>query len=131
MTLKQPAPAPVLVHPVVRIWLVAEYCGSNFYTGWHLYLRETPGYQQRNEDGSWGWIRPGAIGRKHIVEFFATLGIELKSDWTCPEYGCAEFVKRYPLKGRKVWGEKRGGVEVLKDYWGTLAIYTPNKRSIP
>lgn len=126
-TIEQQTPAPVLVQPVVRRWLVAEYCGHDIYMGWHLYLRDTPKYQTRNEDGSWGWIRPRAIKRNRIVEFFATLGIELKGDWTCPEYGLAEFVKRYPLKGRKIWGETRGGVEVLEDYWGTLALYTPNK----
>lgn len=124
-------PAPVLVQPVVRRWLIAEYCGHDIYMGWHLYMRENPGYQQRNENGDWGWIRGPVWGHRsrgnRVVEFFVrAFGIELKGDWTCGDYGLAEFVKRFPLKGRKIWGEKRGGVEVLEDYWGTLALYTPN-----
>ncbi len=121
----KPEAKPDSVQRLVRRWLVAEYCGHDIYMGWHLYLRDSPGYQKRNADGSWGWIRLGAIGRKYIVEFFATLGIELKGDWSRPEDGCAEFVKRYPLKGRKVWGEKRGGIEVLEGYYGELTK-TPN-----
>jgi hypothetical protein len=109
------------------VWLVAEYCGHNFYMGWHLYERENPGYQKRNANGDWGWVRPGDIGACHVVEFFKTLGITLQGDWTCPEYGIAEFVKRYPLKGRRVWGERRGGVEVTRGYWDDLALYTQNK----
>lgn len=111
---------------VVRRWLVAEYCGHDLFTGWHLYLRDDPGYQKPNNDGGWGWIRHGSIRRDYIVAFFATLGIELKGDWSCPEYGCAEFVKRYPLKGCKVWGERRGGVQVIEDYWGDLTLHPPN-----
>lgn len=101
--------------------------------GWHLYLRETPKFQQRNKDGDWGWVRGPVWPRDRVgnrmVLFFASLGIELKGDWTCPEDGCAEFVKRYPLKGRKSWGEKRGGVEVLEGYWGDLKLYKPNTES--
>lgn len=114
------------LHHLVRRWLVAEYCDSNFYSGWHLYLREKPGYQTRNKDGGWGWIR--SLNNDKIVAFFATLGIELKEDWPCPEYGLAEFVKRYPLKGRKVGGEKRGGVKVLVGEWGDLTL-APNDES--
>lgn len=106
----------------VRKWLVAEYCGHDIYMGWHLYLRDHPGYQKRNSDGNWGWIRLGSLARRRVVAFFATLGIELKGDWSCPEYGIGEFVKRFPLPGRKVWGKRRGGVEVLEAYWGDLSL---------
>ena len=129
--LERQTPAPVLVQPVVRRWLVVEYCGHDIYLGWHLYLRNDPGYQKRNKDGGWGWVRGPVWERdrrgNRMVEFFArSFGIDLKGDWSCGHYGLDEFVKRYPLKGRKIWGEKRGGVEVLEDYWGTLALYTPN-----
>ena len=118
-------------HQRARRWLVAEYCGHDIYMGWHLYIRDNPGYQKRNQDGGWGWIRGPVWDRdrknNRMVKFFSeAFGIELKGDWTCPEHGCAEFVKRYPLKGRKVWGEKRGGVEVLEGYWGDLLLFTPN-----
>lgn len=118
----------------VRHWLVAEYCGHDFYTGWHLYLRDDPGYQKRNADGDWGWIR-GPVwprnekGNKIVAFFAAAFGIALKGDWTCPQDGCAEFVKRFPLPGRKVWGERRGGIEVTEGYWGDLALYTPNDQA--
>ena len=109
------------------MYLIAEHCDADFYTGWHLYLRETPKYQTPNSNGSWGWIRSGDLIAPRIIEFMASLGINLFGDWTCPEYGLAEFVKRYPLSGRRIWGEKRGGVEVLQDRWGTLDLYTPTQ----
>lgn len=36
--------------------------------------------------------------------------------------GLVEFVKRFPLPGRKVWGERRGGVRVIQGYWGDLTL---------
>lgn len=108
-------------------WLIAEYCSHPIYLGWHLYLRDDPRYQKRNQDGGWGWIRGPAWDRDRkgnkIVEFFSSaLGIDLQDDWTCPQHGLAAFVKRFPIKGRKVGGEKRGGIAVLEDYWGNLTI---------
>lgn len=110
----------------VRRWLVAEYCGHDLFMGWHLYLRDSPKYQTRNADGEWGWLRSGDLAARKIVAFMASLGIKLTRDWSCPEYGPAEFVKRHSLPGRKVWGETRGGVEVLEDHWGNLTLYSPN-----
>lgn len=114
-------------------WLVAEYCGHDIYSGWHLYLRDDPGFQKRNADGDWGWIRgpvwPDRKGNRFVKFFQEAFGIELKGDWTCPEYGLAEFAKRFPLPGRKVWGERRGGVEVTVGEWGDLALYSARQRT--
>jgi hypothetical protein len=113
-----------------RMWLIAEYCGHNFYMGWHLYLRDNPGYQKRNADGNWGWVRPGDRGTWDVVKFFEALGIELKGDWSRPEDGCAEFVKRFPMPGRKVWGKRRGGIRVSVGYWGDLRRIQPKTKRV-
>jgi hypothetical protein len=122
-----------LTPPLVRRWLVAEYCGHDIYMGWHLYLRDDPGYQKRNKDGGWGWLR-GPVwerdraGNKIVAFFAAAFGIDLQGDWSCGRYGLSEFVKRFPLPGRKVWGERRGGIEVMEDYWGNLALFRPTEQ---
>lgn len=66
--------------PRVVKWLIAEYCPSPFYMGWHLYLRDSRGVQRRNKNGDWGWIR-----RPHESSAGALLkqlGCEITSDGT-------------------------------------------------
>jgi len=104
-----------------RCWLVAEYCGHDIYTGWHLYLRDHPGYQKRNKDGDWGWLRR-LDGDKKVQEFFTSIGITLKGDGTRDADGLMEFAQRFPLPGRKVWGKRRGGVRVTEARCGELAL---------
>jgi hypothetical protein len=92
------------------MFLIAEYCDSNFYMGWHLYFRDNKLFK-RNNDGGWGWInRPRE--NLEIMEFMASLGITIKGDGTCDDDGISEFAKRFPLKGRKCGGKIRGGVEI-------------------
>lgn len=123
---RQPLPAESEGAGGVK-WLIAEYCGHYILMGWHLYLRDDPGYRKRNKDGGWGWIR-GPVwerdrdGNKVVAFFAASFGIDLKGDWSCGEYGLADFVKRFPLPGRKVWGERRGGVRVIQGYWSDLTL---------
>jgi len=95
-------------------WLVAEYCGHDYFMGWHLYLRDTPGYQERNKDGGWGWLRKAGGAR----EFLESIGCPITGDGSMDSDGIAAFARRYPLPGKRVWRKKRGGVLVVLDYWG-------------
>lgn len=120
------------LHAVVRRWLIAEYCGHDIYMGWHLYLRDHPGYQRRNQDGDWGWIAGVDIrrGRAGVVTKLLTdLGCEITGDGTTDTDGIARFAATYPLPGRKVWGKRRGGVEVQESQWGELTLYAPNAKN--
>jgi len=94
------------------MYLIAEYCNAKFYTGWHLYYRESKSFK-RNSDGGWGWIRR-PYKDDDITEFLLSLGIIIRGDGTCDDDGIAEFAKLFPLKGKKCGGKTRGGVEVIK-----------------
>jgi hypothetical protein len=91
------------------MWLIAERCDAEIYTGWHIYLRDSSDFR-RNADGSWGWIR----SRDHwllpsIHALLATMGIVMRprGDGTCDDDGYAEFARRHPL------GDGRGGIAVV------------------
>lgn len=103
-----------------KFWLIAEYCAHDFlYTGWHLYLRENKGYQRRNKDGGWGWLRRPQEGR--AAALLMSLGCAITGDGTTDSDGIAKFASLYPLKGKTVGGRRRGGCPVVvKD--GQLSI---------
>lgn len=92
------------------MFLIAEYCDANYYTGWHLYYRENKSFK-RNRDGSWGWIRRPREDET-ITKFLAALGIFITGDGTCDNDGIAKFAKLFPLKGKKCGGKIRGGVRI-------------------
>jgi hypothetical protein len=116
----------------VRRWLVAEYCGSNIFSGWWLYLRENPGYQKRNANGDWGWLQRRPFDLRHAFDLLKSLGCEVTGDGTMsnPPSGVAKFAKKYPLPGRRVWGKRRGGIEVVVGHYGELTPFSPNKDSL-
>ncbi len=88
------------------MWLVAERCDAEVYSGWHIYLREVS--DQRNAGGSWGWIRRGNWMLPSIREVLALLGIAMRpgGDGSCDDDGYAELARKHPL------GDGRGGVIV-------------------
>jgi len=74
--------------------------------GWHLYLRDNRAFR-RNSDGTWGWIRRPQE-EKWLMDFLDGLGITITGDGTCDHDGIAEFARRYPVKGRRCGGKRRG-----------------------
>lgn len=58
--------------------LIAEYCGGQFYMGWHLYYRQRAD-GSRNDDGEWGWIRRSSLLTHRIGELLS------KIDPQCPK----------------------------------------------
>lgn len=110
-----------------RMYLIAEYCDANFYTGWHLYLRDNNKRQQPNANGEWGWIRRIGVDRwgyrnaGDVLDFLATLGITIKGDGTCDDAGIGEFARRFPLGRQRIGGKPRGCVEVIvKGNWNIV-----------
>lgn len=102
------------------MYLIAEYCPGPFYMGWHLYLRENRVFK-RNRDGGWGWIRNSSFTREfRAIPFLKTLGITIEGDGTCDHDGVAEIARRYPIKGRRCGGKRRGCIEVDVDEWGNI-----------
>ena len=92
------------------MFLIAEYCDAIYYTGWHLYYRDSKSFKL-NSDGGWGWIRRPRENER-IKEFLLSLGIIFKGDGTCDDDGIAEFAKLFQIKGKKCGGKMRGGVEI-------------------
>lgn len=116
------------------MYLLAEYCGHNLFTGWHLYLRDNKNRQQRNADGDWGWVRwsewrEGRRGVEHPAQaVFDELGIKLKGDGTCDDHGYAELAKRFPIPRQRIWRRPRGCVEVVVDEWRRITL-APEQRA--
>lgn len=104
------------------LYLIAEYCPAQFYMGWHLYLRDSNKRQQRNADGSWGWIRSRDIKWTGVQRILDELGIVIKGDGTCDYDGIAEIARRFPLGRQRVGGKPRGCVELIQCDDGSLAI---------
>lgn len=106
------------------MFLIAEYCDHDFYNGWHLYLRDSKGRQQRNADGEWGWIR--RIGRRGESftgqAVLAELGITIRGDGTCDDDGIAEIARRFPIPRQRIGGKPRGCVEVVIDDEGRIRL---------
>lgn len=92
------------------MYLIAEFCDALYYTGWHLYFRDSKSVQ-RNNDGNWGWIRK-PYDNVAIVKFLTLLGITIRGDGTSDDDGIAKFAKRFPLKGKICGGRTRGGIEI-------------------
>lgn len=109
---------------MTHMYLIAEYCNAQFYTGWHLYLRDNNNRQQRNADGEWGWIR--GFGRRDsngpVRKFLASLGIQIRGDGTCDNDGIAEFAKRFSLGRQRIGGKPRGCLEVTVGEWGEIEL---------
>jgi hypothetical protein len=92
------------------MFLIAEYCDSPYYMGWHLYFRDSKLFK-RNKDGDWGWIHRPRENAK-LKDFLLSLGIVIRGDGTCDDDGIAKFAKMFPLNGKKCGGKVRGGVEI-------------------
>jgi hypothetical protein len=99
-----------------EMFLITEYCPSEIYTGWHLYLRDNNGRQQRNADGDWGWLCRGHYKQSRAHEFLATLGITVKGDGTCDGDGYAEVARRFPIPRQRIGGKPR-------HWWSAGAVY--------
>lgn len=111
-----------------KLYLITEYCGSEIYMGWHLYLRDNKNRQQRNADGGWGWIH--GVGRRgwettQAKKIFDQLGITITGDGSCDHDGLAELARRFPIPRQRIWKKPRGCVEVISDEWGRLALADP------
>ena len=107
----------------VRRFLIAEYCGSDLFGGWHLYLRDFR-KQQRNRDGGWGWIRGSQIRRypatyQWLHALLAEVGITINGDGTCDGDGVEQVSQMFPMRTRS-WGKQRGCIPVLCDECGRV-----------
>ena len=84
-----------------RIWIRPEYCGADFYTGWHLYARDRND-GSANDDGE--WLRRGLglhAGWKGLRDIGINLTRPMHPHSTPAEITAAtkfikEFVARYP-----------------------------------
>ena len=74
-TTKDEGQAIAAVHgptePLVRRWLVVEYCGHVLYRGHWFYLRRRR--RHRNPDGGWGWLHDDD-GLRQIAALLRSLG---------------------------------------------------------
>lgn len=102
------------------MYLITEYCEGPFYMGWHLYLRDSKGRQQRNADGEWGWIRRSDLRKPRAHEFLSALGIEITGDGSCDYDGYAEVARRYPIPRQRIGGKPRGCMPVIVGEWGEI-----------
>lgn len=112
------------------MFLISEYCGGTFYSGWHLYLRESAERQKRNSDGDWGWLRRD-WHEKHAHVFLATIGIILKGDGSCENDAYAEMAARFPIPRQRIWGKPRGCIPVNVGEFGEITLrVNPNYRRL-
>lgn len=110
----EPPKTPGQIVPVVRRFLITEFCANDIYNGWHLYLRDSKKRHQRNADGLWGWIRwrPGRSRSHPFQAVLDELGITMKGDGTCDDDGYAEIARRHPIPRERIGGHPRGCVEI-------------------
>lgn len=95
------------------MFLIAEHCDAEFYSGWHLYLRDNKNRQQRNADGDWGWIR-GLNRYPNLAQpVLDELGIVIRGDGTCDDDGVAEIARQFPIPRQRVGGMPRGCIAVI------------------
>ena len=66
--------------------------------------------------GEWPWMQP------RVLEFLSSIGIEIRGDGTCEDDGIAEFARRYPIKGRRCGGKRRGCIEVVVDKFNDIKV---------
>lgn len=116
-------------------FLIAEYCPGPFYMGWHLYLRESMGRQQRNANGGWGWVhyspsqilwdeREG-VCRHPAHEVFAALGITGTIRGGSGDDGAiGRFAFAHRIPRQRIGGKPRGCVPVVVDEWGRIRLCT-------
>ena len=106
------------------MWLVAERCDNALYDGWHIYLRDTSN-QQRNADGTWGWIRRDHRLALSIHALLGTLGIMMRpgGDGSCDDDGYAELARRYPFC------DGRGGFAVIVTKDGIALTRHPTRKT--
>ena len=97
-----------------RKYLITEYCDSVYYTGWHLYLRDS-----KQKDQSGGWIRRPKEWKAGI-RILNELNLTIRGDGTCSDDGLAEFTKRFPIPRERICGRPRGCIEV--DACGRLTL---------
>lgn len=101
-------------------WLIAEWCDHEFlYSGWHIYLRESRRYQQRNSDGEWGWIRRPK--ESNAGKLLKEMGFEITGDGTLDRDGIGQFARAFPLRGKQIGGRPRGGIKVAVSDYGILS----------
>lgn len=100
-----------------QAFLLAEYCAGPYYMGWHLYLRDNKGRQQRNKNGDWGWLRK-MWQEDAAHEILIALGITLRRDNSCDDGGYAELARRFPIPRQRIGKKPRGCVEVFVDSHG-------------
>lgn len=107
-----------------RMWLIAEYCPGPLYMGWHIYLRDTPERQRRNDDGSWGWLRRDhwLLASVHILLDFLGISMRPGGDGSCDDDGYAELAKRFRFGRQRIGGKPRGGLAVFLDDAGVCAL---------
>lgn len=111
-----------------QMYLIAEYCAADLYTGWHLYLRDNNERQQPNANGDWGWIR--GVGRRGwefepAKKILDELGITITGDGSCDNDGLAEFARRFPIPRQRIGGKPRGCVAVLQGDYRELFLADP------
>lgn len=92
-------------------FLISEYCAHAIYMGWHLYLRDSKGRQQRNADGDWGWLRQ-SWNQNSAHALLTQMGIELRGDNSCDDGAYAELARRFPIPRQRIGGKPRGCIEV-------------------
>ena len=118
---------------MTEVFILAEYCAADFYTGWWLYERDHNDGKPNDRDG-WGWMRDGGlysnqqkvnelccrIGyeppavRRHgqgFAEWFAATfpnGLRVRASDECDDYELVEIVKRRPRQRRGVIRTIRG-----------------------
>jgi len=80
-------------------FIIAEYCRSFFYGGWHLYERDHND-GRRNKDGDWGWLRGGGWQKERVQELVVSMGHELPEglidfpEWFAMTFPCGLRVTR-------------------------------------
>ena len=100
-----------------RKFLIAEYCDAQFFTGWHLYLRDTNQEGVTNADGDWGWISHPDKKYSAVHDLFEDLGLTFTGDGTTKNDAIAEFAKRYPMESSTEI-QQSGCLEVIVDKYG-------------
>lgn len=118
----QSEPAPM--------FLIAEFCAAQFYSGWHIYLRESSGRQVCNKNGGWGWLRQSwRESRAH--DFLRSIGIERRGDGTCDGAGYDEIAKRFPIPRQRIGGRPRGCIPVWVGEDGTVSLRAADQSPEP
>lgn len=100
----------------MKMYLITEHCSNAIYLGWHLYLRDNKKRQQRNANGTWGWIRwHNPRNRPHPFQnILDALGLKMRGDGTCDDDAYAEIARLHPIPRERIGGKPRGCIEIEK-----------------